>query len=130
MVSKELEEQYNGVCVGAYLRLHRLCQSRATVDLTDIDLNLKSHRVVLAIAKAYGGIVSKKVRVDMKRDDLKQINSRLDKDCWYQRLPFTARKGAISIHEIVEVMRTVAAKLSPNNPVSIDDIYDEFFGGN
>lgn len=129
-LTHEIEENYNTVCAAAYLRINRLSQGKHYVDLTGIDPELKSHQMVISLAKAYGGIVSKKVRLDMKRADIKSINIGLDKDCCYLRLPFTARKGAIHINEVVEAMREVAAKVSPNSLISLDEIYDAFWEEN
>lgn len=129
MITKETEERYNEICVAAYLRLNRLTKGTSFVDLTGIDVEQKSHRMVVSIAKAYAGITSKKVRLDMKNSDLKLVNSVLDKDCRYLRLPMGARKKAIKISEIIEAMEEVSTKLTPDNPDTLDAIYDEFFGG-
>lgn len=129
-LTHETEERYNAVCAAAYLRINRLSQNKHYIDLTGIDPELKSHKMVVSLAKAYGGIVSKKVRLDMKRTNIKSFNAGLDKDCCFLRLPFTARKGAIAANEIVEAMREVAAKVSPNSPISLDEIYDAFWEEN
>lgn len=122
------QQKLDTVCAAAYLRLNRLSKDKATIDVVCTNFDSAATKTVLAISKAFGGIMNKKVRTNLTRLQLKQLNKGIDNDCCYLRLPLTARKGAIDAYEIALAMNEVAFRIGFID-FSFEELYNEFFGG-
>lgn len=127
-MNKELEEKYNKICATVYMYFGYRTMHSSSIDLTNIDVSKKSHLMVLAIAKATSGLLNKKIRVNLTRKDLAQLNRFItDQDCLYSKLPKKDKPYALDITTIVADAKEVARKLELDENC-LDDIYDEFYG--
>lgn len=122
------QNKFDEIVGVAYVNIFSISKNSDTINIAPFDRNNKEHLFVLNVAKGVGGIVQKKIAVDLSKFELWKLNRNIkEKECRYIQIQ-EGREGVVDPNELVNFMRAWATQVMDEGiDFDFGRIYDAFY---